>query len=164
MRAGALSQILVDLVALGHYGADVHVPFHATANYDGQLTGQKGVHARWEERLVERYVHPNSLRPTPVRYLDDPTSAVFSWLVESAADVPAALAADNAAYSADPDYKSVRYQDEFWRLQGPSVKQQLDRAIGDVDSLWYSAWIAAGCPALSGEASEPADTFTAPAP
>ena len=30
---------------LGHYVADANVPLHTTRNYDGQLTGQNGIHA-----------------------------------------------------------------------------------------------------------------------
>lgn len=40
---------------LSHYIADAHVPLHTTRNYDGQLTGQKGIHAFWESRLPELF-------------------------------------------------------------------------------------------------------------
>ena len=38
---------------IGHYIGDAHVPLHTTENYNGQLTGQKGIHGLWESRLVE---------------------------------------------------------------------------------------------------------------
>ena len=38
---------------LGHYLADAHVPLHTTSNYDGQKTGQQGIHGFWESRLPE---------------------------------------------------------------------------------------------------------------
>ena len=40
---------------LTHYVSDGHVPFHAVLNYDGQLTGQWGIHSRFETELFERY-------------------------------------------------------------------------------------------------------------
>ena len=40
---------------IAHYTADAHVPFHAALNYDGQLTGQWGIHSRFESELFERY-------------------------------------------------------------------------------------------------------------
>ena len=40
---------------LGHYIADAYVPLHTTENYNGQLTGQKGIHAFWESRLPELF-------------------------------------------------------------------------------------------------------------
>src|SRR5690606_28898670 len=35
---------------LGHYVADAHVPLHTTENYNGQLSGQTGIHGFWESR------------------------------------------------------------------------------------------------------------------
>ena len=43
-----IDYILKNSSDLGHYVADSHVPLHTTKNYDGQLTGQKGIHAFWE--------------------------------------------------------------------------------------------------------------------
>ncbi len=40
---------------LGHYIADANVPLHCTRNYDGQLTGQSGIHAFWESRIPELF-------------------------------------------------------------------------------------------------------------
>ena len=37
---------------LGHYVGDGHQPLHITANYDGKITHQKGVHSRYETNLV----------------------------------------------------------------------------------------------------------------
>jgi hypothetical protein len=37
-RARDESGVLEDAAVLCHYVADIHVPFHATENYDGQLT------------------------------------------------------------------------------------------------------------------------------
>ena len=39
---------------LAHYVEDGHQPLHAAANYDGQLTNQRGVHGRFETELVLR--------------------------------------------------------------------------------------------------------------
>jgi hypothetical protein len=35
---------------LGHYIGDAHVPLHCTRNYNGQLSGQHGIHGFWESR------------------------------------------------------------------------------------------------------------------
>ena len=53
-RARDLPRALERAGALCHFIADAHVPLHATDNYDGQLTGQRGLHSRWESDLVER--------------------------------------------------------------------------------------------------------------
>src|SRR5690606_3261262 len=38
---------------LGHYLGDLNVPLHTTENYNGQLTGQEGIHGFWESRVPE---------------------------------------------------------------------------------------------------------------
>ncbi len=40
---------------LGHYIADANVPLHTTENYNGQFTGQYGIHGFWESRLPELF-------------------------------------------------------------------------------------------------------------
>ena len=52
---------------IAHYVADAHVPFHAALNYDGQLTGQWGIHARFETELFERYRAQLVVKPGPAR-------------------------------------------------------------------------------------------------
>ena len=47
------SNIIKFAAELGHYVADAHVPLHTTSNYDGQKTGQIGIHAFWESRIPE---------------------------------------------------------------------------------------------------------------
>ena len=37
--------ILKNSADLGHSFSDAHVPLHNSVNYNGQLTGQKGIHA-----------------------------------------------------------------------------------------------------------------------
>jgi hypothetical protein len=38
-------RILQAFRGIGHYIGDAHVPLHTTENYNGQLTGQEGIHA-----------------------------------------------------------------------------------------------------------------------
>lgn len=38
---------------IAHYIGDSFQPFHAVANYDGQLTNQRGIHSRFETELVQ---------------------------------------------------------------------------------------------------------------
>ena len=38
---------------LGHYIADLSQPMHVSENYDGEATGQKGLHAFFEDRCVD---------------------------------------------------------------------------------------------------------------
>ncbi|HVN80770.1 MAG TPA: hypothetical protein VMW38_17390 [Terriglobia bacterium] len=75
LRISKWMEARLQAAALGHYVADSYVPFHATRNYDGQLTGNLGIHARWETQLVERFEQQiqhqlvvksvDPVRPTP---------------------------------------------------------------------------------------------------
>ena len=38
---------------IGHYVGDMSQPLHCTENYDGQETGQKGLHAFYEDKVVD---------------------------------------------------------------------------------------------------------------
>jgi hypothetical protein len=49
------SKIYVIAADLGHYIGDMHNPFHLTKNYNGQYSGQKGVHSRYELTLISKY-------------------------------------------------------------------------------------------------------------
>lgn len=46
---------LVTAGAIGHYVGDLCQPLHVTENYDGQLTGQKGIHAFYEDAVLDDY-------------------------------------------------------------------------------------------------------------
>src|SRR5581483_6505886 len=49
------TKIIEKATWVGHYVADVHQPFHACANHDGQLTGQKGIHNIFESNMVDHH-------------------------------------------------------------------------------------------------------------
>src|SRR5262249_11732029 len=49
--------------ALAHYVEDAHQPQHVHNNYDGQLTGQNGLHSRFETELFERFQSRMTINP-----------------------------------------------------------------------------------------------------
>lgn len=132
---------------LGHYAADVHVPFHAVKNYDGQLTNQKGIHARFESTMVERQIKEQDLRPKPAVRLHNPVRMAFEWARTSMRLCPEVLSADRAAAAKDPAYGDIYYT-EFGLTARSIALRRLNEGGHDLASLWYSAWIEAGKPAL----------------
>ena len=52
-EAPRMEQVIRAATDLGHYIADAHVPLHTTGNYNGQRTGQLGIHALWETQALE---------------------------------------------------------------------------------------------------------------
>lgn len=49
---------------LAHYVADIHQPFHTTANFDGQKTGNRGIHALFEAVMFDGFWKDRYFKPT----------------------------------------------------------------------------------------------------
>jgi hypothetical protein len=133
--------------ALAHYVADAHVPFHAALNYDGQLTGQWGIHSRFESQLVLRYLPQLQIDPKPVPPIKDVREAVFRWLTEGYSHVAPILAADRKAVRGRDEYDD-RYFQQFFAGTRPIVERQLSTAIADLAAVIAGAWEAGGKPKL----------------
>src|SRR5262249_10815899 len=151
------ARILERAAVLGHYVADAHVPLHAIVNYDGQLTGQKGVHARWESELVARFERQieSRVEPSAAVRIDDPTAFVFDVLRESFVRSPDALLADREtagprdyADTPEDDRYDDGYYSRFYEREGDTIVSRLDAAATALGSLWLSAWEDAGRPTL----------------
>jgi hypothetical protein len=78
-------RVLAQAGTLCHLIADAHVPLHATDNYDGQLTGQRGLHSRWESDLVERnrLQLEAEVEPAAAQRIGDPVDYTFTVLRDS---------------------------------------------------------------------------------
>lgn len=164
MRAGDGLAIVRHAADLSHYVADAHVPLHATENYDGQLSGQKGLHARWESRLPERFGRSYQLAPQPVRPIADPLDEAFRIVLESYLLVDSILIADRGAREDIPVDQLTRkreirgravdefvpeYYERFHERLDGMVERRLQASIGAVASYWTAAWVRAGRPDLA---------------
>jgi len=142
---------------IGHYAGDMHNPMHLTLNYNGQLTGQYGIHSRHESQMTTR--HEAELVPTPtiIGSLTNVLADVYAWIDRQYPGVALILDADLAATAAAGGNTSgSTYYDTLWLEIGPETDVWLQQASEAIASLWYSAWLEAGAPALPG--SQPADT------
>jgi hypothetical protein len=151
-QEGDPAKVALVTAILGHYVADAHVPLHSTENHDGQFTGQRGVHSRWESDLVGRNLTAEDLTVPPARldaaFLDRP----WEWMRAAHALVPQLLEDDREADRSTPlgprgKQRTQAYWMIFWAKQGPSVKQQLQLAGEHLGDAILAAWIAAGRPA-----------------
>ncbi len=125
--------------ALAHYVEDAFVPLHAVANYDGQSTGQRGVHGRFETALVVRYRRQLRLPAVTIAPIADPKTFIFSTIVESAALAPQVLEADRAARGDADEYDTAYYRRLFAEVR-PVLEQRLSAAANAVASLLATAW------------------------
>ena len=132
---------------LGHYLSDAQVPFHAALNHDGQLTGQWGIHSRFETETFERYRGSLDVRPKPTVAMKSARDFAFESLVASFSQVQAVLDADQAAV-ANRDLYDDEYFAAFFGKVKPILEQRLADSITAVASAIAAAWEDAGRPAL----------------
>ena len=130
---------------LTHYVSDALVPFHAVVNYDGQLTGQRGIHARFESVLYERYRARLDIDPAAMAAVADPRDFVFDVLAEGTRLAPVVLAADAAAMGVGNDYDDAYYA-AFFEGGGAVLERRMNESIAGVAAVIAGAWEAAGRP------------------
>jgi hypothetical protein len=160
-----VKRILHHSADIGHYIADAHVPLHTTSNYNGQMTGQDGLHAFWESRLPELYADENydfwvgqaSLVTDPKKYFWDIVMKSHS-LVDSVIGIERSLRAefppDRQLCNEYRNNVLVKTQCEdfanaYHERMGGMVEARMQGAIAAVGSIWYTAWVLAGQPDLS---------------
>ena len=130
---------------VSHYVADAHQPFHAALNYDGQLTGQSGIHSRFESELFARYEAKVHLSPNIAGPVGQPREFVFGALTTSFSLVQPVLDADKAAVG-NREFYDDEYFDRFFAGVKPILEKRLSDSIGAVAAFIRDAWVEAGRP------------------
>ncbi|WP_207514417.1 zinc dependent phospholipase C family protein [Longitalea luteola] len=164
-RSGNKDSILFYATDLGHYISDAHVPLHTTENYDGQLTGQKGLHSLWESTIPEIDIRQYDLRSRhKARYLKHPDRVIWSTIRQSHKLLQDVFAAEKAATKAftekekyrvqirnGKEYKSytAAFAKAYSARLGNTINKQLIRSANLVADFWYTSWVDAGCPNLN---------------
>lgn len=145
---------------LGHYVADANVPLHATENYDGQLSGQKGLHARWESVYPQKFMLSRAneyLNNGSIFIIQDPTQEAFKWSLESFLLSRQVLAADKHIQSelsqADlyesSSENASKSRKEFSQIYYEKLRNKLNQMVENrfelsvvrVASIWYYSWL-----------------------
>ncbi len=149
---------------LGHYVGDSHVPLHTTENYNGQLTGQKGIHGFWESRLPELFGEGYDFFVGKCYYVEDLFGESWKFVLDSHRLLDSVLLLEKQLsedFPADKKYGyesrnnvvvrtySREYSAEYHRRMNGMVERRMQKAILSVGSYWYTAWKLAGSPDLS---------------
>ena len=157
------SAVLKAAADLGHYIGDANVPLHTTSNYNGQKTGQKGIHAFWESRIPELSGGQYLNFVAPVEYILSPQEYIWQLvlashrLVDSVLYLEQALRleqGDDAMFAIEKKGQSLQrviskdYALRYEKLMNGMVERRYRSAIHALASLWYTAWIDAGQPDL----------------
>jgi hypothetical protein len=163
------AEILFLAADLGHYVGDAHMPLHTSANHDGQLSDQKGIHSLWESKLPELFAKNYKLNVPQAHYYEDVHKAIWDMindthsLAQPLLDIDKKLRTstpENQVFKMDADgkvlknkYNSAVFSDEYAKklhqeLNG-MVENQMKKAITATSSYWFTAWVNAGKPDLS---------------
>ncbi|MGA9364467.1 MAG: zinc dependent phospholipase C family protein [Bacteroidota bacterium] len=163
MKLGDKGEILHLAADLGHYVSDAHVPLHATENYDGQLSGQIGVHARFESRLPEMYGKEYHFFHDSAKVIENPLEKAFQIVFLSCVMADSVLKADASAkedlkgqeiYTVvkKDGKKEYKYSDAYYEKFNEHLHGLVERRIQDailaVADYWLTAWVKAGKPDL----------------
>ncbi|MCF8237179.1 MAG: hypothetical protein K9I85_03420 [Saprospiraceae bacterium] len=155
---------------IGHYIADAHVPLHTTANYNGQLTGQQGIHGFWESRIPELFSADWDLVTGPASYVSNYSAEAWRMVRESHAyvedvlslerSIREGLSSDRIMCFEDRNTYNVltyclQYAKEYQDAMDGMVEKRFREAIVAIGSAWYTAWVDAGQPDLWKDAIVP---------
>lgn len=163
-EAKDLSRIMKLSADLGHYVGDAHVPLHTTENYNGQLTGQKGIHGFWESRLPELFAEDYDFFVGQAYLISDIQMEAWDAVLESHRLVEGVLTLEKQLSQTFPASQKYGYESRnrvtvrtysrgysaaYHRLLDGMVETRMRRAILRIGAFWYTAWHLAGQPDLS---------------
>jgi hypothetical protein len=148
--AYVLTDITYYAAILAHYVSDGFVPLHAVVNYDGQLTGQNGLHARWEADLFERQRARVRFAPVPMAAVMAPRDFAFDTLLASNR-LAAKVLEDDARAASGREFYDDAYFAAFAEAQLPIVERRVNESIAAVAATIAGAWEQAGRPAVPTE-------------
>ncbi len=148
LKRGDWTKAVLTAADIGHYVGDGHQPLHLTLNYDGQYTGNNGIHSRYESTMINTYQGAITVAPGASSYVSDRFGFVLAYCVAGNSLADSILHADTGAKvisgwsgsgSAPPAYTAA-----LWSLTGGMTRDLFQRATLALASLWYSAWVDAG--------------------
>lgn len=157
------NRILYLSADLGHYIADAHVPLHTTENYNGQLTGQKGIHGLWESRIPELTADEFDYLVGRATYIKDPLTAIWKVVEESHAHLDSVLLIEKDLSKKIPSDQKYAFEQRgqstvrqysqkfalgYYNRMGDMVEKRMRKAVKMVGNLWFTAWVDAGQPDL----------------
>jgi hypothetical protein len=147
---------------LGHYVADAHVPLHTTSNYDGQKTGQNGIHGFWESRVPELYFTEYDFLVGKADYIKNVQLEAWKIVTNTSRAVDSVLRFEKELTEANGSEKfnfeqkgkqtvkvySTGFTKKYHEKLNGMVERQMKRSVKAVGDLWYTAWVDAGQPDL----------------
>lgn len=148
------SDVILFSGVTAHYMQDANQPFHASNNYDGQLTGNSGIHARFESDLFDRFRSRLTVTPAAPKGITSARDAAFDALLSGYQLVDPILKADKEAVAGKDTYDDDYFEKFFTKVR-PSLERRLADSITATSGLIIGAWEQAGKPVLALEGARP---------
>lgn len=148
---------------IGHYIADANVPLHTTQNYNGQLTGQEGIHGLWESRLPELFAGEYDLFTGRAEYVKNIQIRAWEAVITAHEGVDSVLSFERRLSESFKEGRKFGYEErgstttrvysrefskEYQQLLHGQVERQMKASIKMIGDIWYTCWINAGQPDL----------------
>lgn len=163
-EAGDTKAILRISADLGHYIADANVPLHTTENYNGQLSGQIGIHGFWESRLPELFFEEYDFFVGKASYLKNTQLAAWDAVILAHTALDSVLSFEKILTERFDESKKFTYEERnkitirtysrpfsaaYHQMLGGQVERRLRASIKMIGDFWYTCWVEAGKPDLN---------------
>ncbi|MFT6960903.1 MAG: hypothetical protein ACJAWV_000604 [Flammeovirgaceae bacterium] len=148
---------------IGHYIGDSNVPLHTTENYNGQMTGQYGIHGFWESRLPEAFSEDYDYFIGLATYEQKPLQRAWSAVENAHAALDSVLRIEKELtkkIGEDKKYSyetrngrnikvySMKFSEAYHNELDGQVERQMRASIKMVGDFWFTCWVDAGQPNL----------------
>jgi len=154
-QAHQWSQVAATIADLCHYVGDANQPLHCTENYNGQLTGNSGIHSRYETTMMNSHLNELVTPPTNVTYYPSVVDAMFDMIGVSWTGVaPIMDADDDAKIASGGSTSSATYYNSLWSDLEVMTRAQVNTATVVTASCVYTAWVDAGQPPIPGSSAD----------
>jgi acyl carrier protein len=157
------NKILKYSADIGHYVGDSHVPLHTTKNYNGQYTGQYGIHGLWESRLPELFNNNYDFFVGKAEYIQNKNEFIWSNILHAHSLLEVIFSLEKEIdLNFPPDQKysfetrgqttvkvySEAYSAAYHTALKGMVEDQMKRSIKHAADIWFTCWVDAGQPDL----------------
>ncbi|MFH0864747.1 MAG: T9SS type A sorting domain-containing protein [Bacteroidota bacterium] len=154
-------QAMLHASDLGHYVGDAHMPLHLTENYNGQMTGQYGVHSRYESYMVYYFLnYITNYSGETVNQISNVNSYMFNYIYFNQPYVDSVLAADDYAQNLVGNDNTYPYYQALWGETQNFTVMLFHNASHSLAELIYTAWVEAGSPEMTAGISEPDENIS----
>jgi hypothetical protein len=148
---------------IGHYIADANVPLHTTSNYNGQKTGQEGIHAFWESRLPELFSDEYDFFVGKAQLEEHTQLRAWRAVQQANTCLDSVLTIERnltqqygeaRKYAIEGSNKNVKtysrdFSGKYHQQLNSQVERQMRRSIKMIGDFWFTCWVEAGQPKLS---------------